>query len=278
MTDPNNFAALKSYDDDYDFDVHYDVDFEKEYDAGNPNLIYYRLFRFDPDNPDVLYSPVGTVAGNEEHFITNTFSRTGINVDTSGQGFFAASHPDDAAAWIGSRSDREGGYQYSKSDPFSYAVFPVIGVPHNYQYFQEHPEVFSDFGTAAGYIIDEMQIIGDPVYVWHSKNREEIMGRRSRNETWSNGRYMVEAIRDHEEDKYIQEMADYWHREPARKDEMIRDMEACLVNGAWEEGYNYVEDKIADGEDWYEKYRLIPATASNKQKARILIEKLKKLP
>ena len=150
-----------------------DLAFELAHNKGDLNLMYYRLFKYNPLKPDELLSPVGAVFGHEDFMGTTKFTKEGVNVDIRGQGFFAERTPEDAARWVhNSNKDEGGGYHYRKNDPYTYVVYPVIGTPHGKKWFDEHPEAFSDFGMADGYIIDEMQITGDPIYTWKSKAYE----------------------------------------------------------------------------------------------------------
>lgn len=145
-----------------------------EHNKGNPNLIYYRLFKYNPLKPDELLSPVGAVFGNEDFMGTTTFHKEGVNVDVRGQGFFVEQNLYDSSRWVmDPRKDEDGGYHYRKNDPYTYVVYKVIGTPHGRKWFDEHPDAFSDFGMADGYIIDEMQIMGDPVREWKSKSYED---------------------------------------------------------------------------------------------------------
>ena len=139
---------------------------EREFNEGTYQGKYYRLMKYLPAEPEKLLSPVGTVAGNEDRVGLSEFSRTLINVDPTGQGFWVCLTPEGAAAETPFQADLEAKKHSDKDDPYAYAVFPVIGVPHNQKYFDEHPEVFSDFMTLDSIIIDEMQIIGDPIYEW----------------------------------------------------------------------------------------------------------------
>lgn len=248
-------------------------DFDDEYNKGNPNLIYYRLFRFDPTDPDTLYSPVGPTWGNEDHVGTTKFSREGINVDIRGQGFWAESSPEGAARWLHVKApDEGGGYHYDEKNPDSYAVFPVVGTPHNWQYFQEHPEVFSDFGVADGYIIDEMQIIGDPVYEWHNKNRDKVLQTNQEQKDYRALSNILGAIQKGYVDRYI---------ELYKKDkdpEFLRQAERAIEGPGWEREYRRIEEKIAGYNfGWDESRRILEPTEINKQKARQLITLLKTL-
>lgn len=277
MTDPNNLSTIRSYNGEQEDD--YQALFEDEYNKGNPNLIYYRLFRFDPDNPETLHSPVGTTFGNEEHFITNTFSRTGINVDTSGQGFFATSNPDEAARWFRVKKDEGGGYYTNENTADSYAVFPVIGIPHNAQYFQEHPEVFSDFGIADGYIIDEMQIIGDPVYVWHNKNREKLLNQWSREENFDSSlAHIIKAIKQNRVDDFIKTQFNRpsWLSGTSKADFLSR-AERAMNDGTWKKEYDKMNRRIQNDFMYDEDDRLLSPSERNKQKVRDLIDKLRKM-
>ena len=281
MTDPNNLSTIKSYNREQEDD--YQALFDDEYNKGNPNLVYYRLFRFDPDNPETLYSPVGTTFGNEEHFITNTFSRTDINVDTSGQGFFATSNPDEAARWFRVNKDEGGGYYTNENTVDSYAVFSVIGIPHNAQYFQEHPEVFSDFGIADGYIIDEMQIIGDPVYVWHNKNREKIINKWDRKDNYERSlAHIIKAIKQDRVDDFIKNQFNrksWWSGGDTRaaKEDFLRRAEKAMNAGTWKKEYDAMNRRIQNDFMYGEDDRLLSPSERNKQKVRDLIDKLRKM-
>jgi len=148
--------------------------FLEAHNRGDPNLIYYRLFRYNPLTPDKLLSPVGAVFGHEEFMGTTQFHKEGVNVDIRGQGFFVEQNLYDSARWVHDHGkDEGGGYHYRRNDPYTYVIYPVIGTPHGKKWFDEHPEAFNDFGMADGLIIDEMQIIGDPVMEWKSKAFED---------------------------------------------------------------------------------------------------------
>lgn len=278
MTDPNNLNTIKSYNSEQEDD--YQSLFDDEYNKGNPNLIYYRLFRYDPDDPDTLYSPVGTTFGNEEHFITNKFSRTGINVDTSGQGFFATSNPDEAARWFRvNKKDPTGGYYENENTADSFAIFPVIGIPHNAQYFREHPEVFSDFGIADGYIIDEMQIIGDPVYVWHNKNREKLINQWERENNFDRSlAHIIEAIKQDRVDDFIKRQfnSPSWLAGSSKADFLNR-AEKAMNDGTWKKEYDKMNRRIQNDFMYDEDDRLLSPSERNKQKVRDLIDKLRKM-
>lgn len=143
-------------------------EYEEDMEAAK-HRIYWRLMCWRLDEPDVLESAVGSTMGNEDHMGTTNFMRGIVNRDIRGQGFWCEPSPGACAQWMhgykGDVHEGHGGY--------AFGIFPVIGELHNYKYFESHPMVYCDFGIADGLIIDRMQIVGEPCYVWMPKHIEQ---------------------------------------------------------------------------------------------------------
>lgn len=150
----------------------------RKYEAGDTNIVLYRLMKYLPSNPEKLYSPVGATS-LDAHMGTTEFTLRGINKDIADQGFFAEASPKEAAAWFkyrGELTENNTIPSYNK-DPFIYAIFPIApGEIHNTRYFDEHPEVRerANFGIADGLIVDAFTIIGEPVAKWTSDYTEAM--------------------------------------------------------------------------------------------------------
>lgn len=155
---------------DYDFDEYNRRD-NAFYDNKEEAIhrIYWRLMCWRLDEPDILESAVGSTMGNEDHMGTTNFMRGIVNRDIRGQGFWCESSPGACARWIHCNKDGT----HNGHGGYAFGIFPVIGELHNRAYFDSHPMVYSRFGIADGLIIDRMQIVGEPCYVWMPKRPEK---------------------------------------------------------------------------------------------------------
>lgn len=99
--------------------------------------IYYRVMKYLPSEPDILYSVASFRGDADEEHQTNIVSRKGIHVDTKGIGFFATHSQESARYWV----------EQSAQDAYAYGIFRVVGKP------KPNPDAW------AGDIIDEMEIL-----------------------------------------------------------------------------------------------------------------------
>lgn len=99
--------------------------------------IFYRVMRYHPSTPEILFSASSYRGDVEEEKQTTRFLRKGINVDKAGIGFFASDSIEGAEYWV----------EQGEQDPFAYGIFRVLGT--------RKPNT-EDW---AGEIIDEMEIL-----------------------------------------------------------------------------------------------------------------------
>lgn len=99
--------------------------------------IFYRVMKYHPSAPDILFSSASYRGDVEEAKQTTRFLRKGINVDKAGIGFFATDTAESAEYWV----------EQGEQDPFAYGIFRVLGTR------KPNPEDW------AGEIIDEMEIL-----------------------------------------------------------------------------------------------------------------------
>lgn len=99
--------------------------------------IFYRVMRYHPSAPEILFSAASYRGDAEEEKQTTRFLRKGVNVDKAGIGFFVSDSMEMAEHWV----------EQGEQDPFAYGIFRVLGT--------RKPNT-EDW---AGEVIDEMEIL-----------------------------------------------------------------------------------------------------------------------